>query len=67
MSTRCKGCNRQLSFFDYYSTKSDTLPELEDICSECRDVAYNCEYIDVHEHAHAYITENWKDFTKYQE
>lgn len=67
MSTRCKACNRQLSYFDFYSVKSDTLPEMEDICSVCRDVAYCCEYLDTHEYAHEHLTETYKNINKYEE
>lgn len=67
MSTRCKACNSQISFYDYYSLKSDTLPELEDLCSTCRGVAYSAEFINTHEHQHEHLTENWESFTVYNE
>lgn len=67
MSTRCKACNSQISAFDFCSNKSDTLPELEDLCSVCRGVAYMDEFLDVHEYQHEHITENWVNFTIYDE
>lgn len=67
MATRCKACNAQISFYDFYSNKSDTLPEPEDLCSVCRGIAYSDEFMDVHEFQHEHITENWVNFTIYDE
>lgn len=66
MSTRCKACNMSLSKFDFSTYKSDTLPEWEDLCSVCRSYSYN-EDLDTHEYQHSYITENWVNFTLYDE
>ena len=67
MSTRCKACNANLSKFDFTVNKSDTLPEPEDLCSVCRGVSYNDEYLSTKEYQHEYLTESWVNFTLYNE
>jgi hypothetical protein len=47
--------------------KSDTLPEPEDLCQVCRGIAYSDEFLEVHEYQHEHLTENWVDFTVYNE
>lgn len=66
--TRCKACNSRLTYYEFYSYKSDTLPELEDLCSACRSVSYDESTIfDIHEFQHEHITENWVNYTVYNE
>lgn len=67
MSTRCRACDAQLTFFDRTVNKSDTLPEPEDLCSVCRGISYNVDYMIVKEYQHEHITENWVNFTLYKE
>lgn len=67
MSTRCKACNAMLTKFDITTMKSDTLQEPEDLCSFCRDISYNDENLDTKEYQHEFITENWVNFTVYNE
>lgn len=64
---RCKACNERLSYYDISFYKSDEVPEPEDLCSCCRRISYNPKILDTSDYAHAHITENWVDFTKYKE
>lgn len=67
MQLKCKACNKRLTFYDY-SLKTEDCKE-EDLCSVCRDIVYLSESDDltVKEYSHEYLTENWKNFTVYDE
>ena len=67
MQLKCKACNGRLTFYDY-SLKTDDNKE-EDLCSVCRDIVYLSETDDltVKEYSHEHLTENWKNFTIYDE
>ena len=67
MQFKCKACDRRLTFYDY-SLKTEDRKE-EDLCSNCRDIVYMSESddLDIKEYSHEYLTENWKNFTVYDE
>ncbi len=64
---RCKACNAQLSQFTLTVRKSKTLPEAEDLCPQCKHVAYHPEILDTSDYAHSHITEMQFNLTKYEE
>lgn len=52
---RCVACDCALRQGELSMTKDDGNPE--DMCSDCRGIAYSAEFIDTHEYHHSRATE----------
>lgn len=52
---RCVACNCALRQGELSMVKDDGA--MEDMCSDCRGVAYSAEYIDIHDYQHQNLTE----------
>lgn len=67
MQLKCKACDSVLTFYDYGLKKNLESVDEEDLCSRCRDIVFLEDDLDVKEYALEHITENWKNFTNYNE
>lgn len=64
---RCKACDKQLSQFTLTVLKSETIPEAEDLCPQCKHIAYHPDILDTSDYAHSLITETQLNFFNYEE